>query len=88
MGELAVGVHAVNYIGGVKSWEGAHHLRSRGVWVCMARREDLWAGGLRGPSWAPTFPLQEWSGNRHDAGCRSCLAGAAASAFDRKRSKK
>ncbi|TNN69826.1 hypothetical protein EYF80_019894 [Liparis tanakae] len=41
VGELAVGVHAMNYIGGVKPWEWAHHLRGRGVWVCMARRRDL-----------------------------------------------
>lgn len=27
VGQLAVGVHAVNYVRGVKPWEGAQHLR-------------------------------------------------------------
>lgn len=76
MGELAVGVHAVNYVCGVKPWEWAQHLRSGEVWLCTARRGDLQVGGLQGPSGPPTFPLQGWSGNRHDAGGRAGLAGA------------
>lgn len=57
VGELAVGVHAVNYVCGVQPWEWAQHLCSWGIWVCVAGRGDLWVGGLQGPSWPPTFPF-------------------------------
>lgn len=76
VGELAVGVHAVNYVCWVKPWEAAQHLCCCGVWVCVAERGDLRVRGLQGTPWPPTFPLQRWRGNRHDAGRRACLDGA------------
>lgn len=76
VGELTVGVHAVNYVCGVKPWEWAQHLCGRGIWICVTGRGDLRVRGLQGPPWSPTFPFYGWRGNRHDAGCRACLAGA------------
>lgn len=76
VGQLAVGVHAVNYVRGVEPRQRAEHLRSRGDWVGVAGRGDLRVGGLQGSSRPPTFPLYGWRGNGHVAGCRSRLAGA------------
>lgn len=76
MGELAVGVHAMNYVCGVQPWQSTQHLCGCGVRVCVTGRGDLRIWGLQRPSWPPTFPFYGWRGNRHDAGCGASLAGA------------
>lgn len=89
VGQLAVGVYAVNYVCGMKPWQWPQHLRSWGVWVySVTGRWDLWVGGLQGSSRPTTFPLQRWRGNGHDAGCRVCLAGATEAGRQKRGSKK
>lgn len=80
VGELAVGVHAMNYVCRVKPGERAQHLCSCcvcvWVWVCMGGRRDLRVWRPKGPSWSSSFPFQGWSRNRYGAGCSARLAGA------------
>lgn len=55
VGQLSVRVHAVNYVCGRESVEGAQQVLSRGVWVYVVCRGNLWIRCLQSSPWSPTF---------------------------------